>query len=110
MGNTTVIPENTYVVSSLLILPVNLLSNCVFTTSLSLSHTHTQLVMGEEAVLTFGCGTFIEREEWTEAFRILNQLAPAFVGSQLATMTPIKGKLHDFMMQLLVLKFLLIDL
>ena len=37
--------------------------------------------MCEEAVLTFGCGTFIEREEWTEAFKILNQLAPAFVGS-----------------------------
>ena len=48
--------------------------------------------MGDEAVLTFGCGTFIEREEWTEAFRILNQLAPAFVSSELTAMTPIKGK------------------
>lgn len=48
--------------------------------------------MGEEAVLTFGCATVIEREGWTEAFRILNQLAPAFVGSQVVA-TPIKGKL-----------------
>ena len=44
-------------------------------------HTHTphtctpQLVMGEDAVLTFSCTSVVEREEWTEAFRVLNQLA-----------------------------------
>lgn len=66
--------------------------------------------MGDEAVLTFGCGTFIEREEWTEAFRILNQLAPAFVSSELTAMTPIKGnRINHYTTQLLVLKFLLID-
>ena len=76
----------------------------MFSPPLSLSHPHThththactptQLVMGDEAVLTFGCSTFIEREEWTEAFRILNQMAPAFVGSEMAGRTPIKGKLR----------------
>jgi hypothetical protein len=53
-------------------------------------------VMGDEAVLTFGCSTFIEREEWTEAFRILNQLAPAFVGSEMSGRTPVKGNLHNY--------------
>ena len=39
-------------------------------------HTCTpQLVMGEDAVLTFSCTSVVEREEWTEAFRVLNQLA-----------------------------------
>ena len=31
--------------------------------------------MGEDAVLTFSCTSVVEREEWTEAFRVLNQLA-----------------------------------
>ena len=62
--------------------------------SLPSSSLSPQLVMGDEAVLTFGCSTFIEREEWTEAFRILNQLAPAFIGSDMSSRTPVKGNLH----------------
>lgn len=55
------------------------------------THTHVQLVMGEEAVLTFSCTTVMEREEWTEAFRILNQLAQPYGSSKQAT-PPITGE------------------
>jgi len=55
------------------------------------THTHMQLVMGEEAVLTFSCTTVMEREEWTEAFRILNQLAQPYGSSKQVT-PPITGE------------------
>ena len=55
------------------------------------THTHTQLVMGEEAVLTFSCTSVVEREEWTEAFRVLNQLAQPCGNPQQVTL-PITGE------------------
>ena len=42
---------------------------------------------------TPSCITFIEREEWTEAFRIPIQLSPAFIGSDMSSRT-FKGNLY----------------
>lgn len=38
-------------------------------------HPTSQLLKGEDVVLTFSCSTLVERDEWTESLRILNQLA-----------------------------------
>ncbi len=35
----------------------------------------TQLFLGEDPLITFSCATMVEREEWTEAFRVLKLLA-----------------------------------
>ena len=50
-----------------------------------------QLVKGDEVILTFACSSIMEREEWLESFRILNQLAvPCDTGQQLNK--PITGE------------------
>lgn len=49
-----------------------------------------QLIKGDEVILTFACGSVMEREEWVESFRILNQLAlPCDTGQYLSK--PITG-------------------
>ena len=59
------------------------------------THTHTQLIMGDEAIVTFSCSSVVEREEWTEAFRVLNQLALPLDAAEQAAM-PLTGKLGCF--------------
>ena len=50
-----------------------------------------QLIKGDEVILTFACPSIMEREEWTESFRVLNQLAlPCDTEQQLSK--PLTGK------------------
>lgn len=52
-----------------------------------------QLIKGDEVILTFACGSMMERDEWTESFRILNQLALSCETGQPLS-KPITGKVH----------------
>ena len=54
-------------------------------------HTCTQLIIGDEVALTFGCASFMEREEWTKAFNIFKKMAPPIGGQNTPTMN---GKPH----------------
>lgn len=53
------------------------------------THTYTQLIIEDEVALTFGCSSFMEREEWTKAFNIFKKMAPPIGGQNTLT---INGK------------------
>ena len=61
--------------------------------SLSLSLSLPQLLVGDEVVLTFGCSSVSEREEWMKAFDVFRQIAlPAPEHPALHTVTSTDGK------------------
>ena len=54
-----------------------------------------QLIKGDEVILTFACSSVHERDEWTDSFRVLNQLAlPCDAGQQ--TNKPLSGKVISY--------------
>ena len=59
-----------------LMLCLYLLTSLSLTHTLSLSHTlSTQLLVADEVVLTFGCASVKDREEWMAAFDVFRKMA-----------------------------------